>query len=160
MQKQYDRFSGIFHLLWEGKTKEAKNTVSNERAVLLRRKTAITEELADIDKDLGLLDTILPPEVGLVPPPPSAPSLHRVGIISSAMIDKDKRDSAIIETAKELGYIADTFYTVDVGKAVTQKGIDMGIPENRYSSVISRLLLNHEDQFLKVDSGTFRLKNA
>ncbi len=172
MSSQFENFAGIFRLALDGKKEEAINAVMAERARLTAFKAELTDKLANADKDLTMLNTILPPEASkhVAPPPPPKGTVNSVALardtidmakqrISDAKI-KEKRDSAIINAAKELGGTYAQFTTVSIANELKSKGIETGVPENRISTVISRLLLRHEQEFEKVETGMYKLRNA
>jgi len=172
MSSQFKNFAGIFRLALDGKKDEAIEAGKAERTRLSALKAQITSEfntkLAVIDNDLAMLNTILPPDTT---DPLAAPK----GIINSAMTGdsiadtakhrlleaeiKEKRDSAIIEAAKALGGMYEQFTTVSIANELQQKGIETGVPDNRISTVISRLLLRHEGEFERVTTGVYKIKN-
>ncbi len=172
MSSQFENFAGIFRLALDGKKEEAINAVMAERARLTAFKAELTDKLANTDKDLAMLNTILPPDTSdrVAPPPPpkgviSSVALARDAIdmakqrISDAKI-KEKRDLAIIDAAKELGGMYAQFTTVSIANELKSKGIETGVPDNRISTVISRLLLRHEQEFEKVKTGIYKIKNT
>jgi len=156
----------ILRLALEGTKEDVINAVRTESARLVSLKEEYTNKLASVNKDLAMLDSLPIDNVGN--------KSTRKGMISEAMhtegfalrpqsVDagiKNKRDSAIIVAAKELGGIYDQFTTVSIANELKNKGIETGVPENRISTVISRLLLRHEQEFEKVETGIYKLKNA
>lgn len=166
MSSQFENIAEISRLLWEGKKEEASNEVISERA----RFKAIIE---NANKNLAMLDAISPPVTSdCVAQPPSKAkgainsiSLARDAIeltkqrISDAKV-KEQRDLAIIDTAKELGGMYAQFTTVSIANELKEKGIETGVPENRISTVISRLLLRHDQEFEKVETGIYKLRNS
>jgi len=172
MSSQFENFAGIFRLALDGKKEEAINAVMAERARLVAFKAELTDKLANADKDLAMLNTILPPAAleSVVPAPSPKGIVNSVASardsidmveqrISDAKI-KEERDLAIIDAAKELGGMYAQFTTVSIANELKNKGIETGVPENRISTVISRLLLRHEQEFEKVETGMYKLKNA
>lgn len=168
MSSQFESFAGIFRLALEGKKDEAIDAVIAERARLTALKAELTDQLARADEDLAMLNTMLPQGMA---PSPAASSRNRLNktladfALSAerrlqSVADKGKRDSAIIETAKELGRIKNKFDTTSIAAELARKGVQMGVPENRASTVISRLLLRNENVFEKVTTGVYKLRNA
>ena len=161
MQSQNQRFASIFHLLWDGKKSEAKTLINSERDELSSKRIIIAEQLAGVDKDLELLDTILPPaksESADVKPHHNTITAVTAAQHKQDSVKKNLRDSAILEAARALGVTGQHFTTMDVANIVTANGIDMVIAENRYSTAISRLL-SRNGRFERVGSGIFKANN-
>ncbi len=173
MSSQLDNLAEIFHLALDGKKQQAIDAALSEKERLAALKADLSEKLASVDKDLLMVDKmvgkILPKENEEKPTlPPSSSRLISSGIAGrsaarrNAMSSnlKEKRDSAIIQTAKDLGMTRGHFESAEVASNLKMKGVQMYVDANRVNTVISRLLLRHQALFEKVDTGIYKLKNA
>lgn len=143
------------------KINDAQEAVSKEHNKLTKKREELIKDLADVDAKILRLDDIVPPSFKLDKPNiPSGKGYATGGIIKNiqAAANKNIRDQKLIDIAMEIGEKSrlHRFYVVEVAAEADKRGIEMGIAENRYNTVISRLLSRNKKFKLK-KSGRFEL---